>query len=56
MFLDQSEKFSKFDENGIPTHDNQGKEIGVKDRKNLEKEYNGQVKLHEAWKKKSSQN
>lgn len=51
MFINGSEKetFSKFDEEGIPTHDNEGKEVSKKKRKNLEKEREKQVKDHEIY-------
>ncbi|WFD02732.1 cysteine--tRNA ligase [Malassezia obtusa] len=38
--------FGTFDERGIPTHDVHGEAIAKKRRKNLEKEYERQVKLH----------
>lgn len=38
--------FGTFDEQGLPTHDVQGEAIAKKRRKNLEKEYERQVKLH----------
>ncbi|WFC93795.1 cysteine--tRNA ligase [Malassezia brasiliensis] len=38
--------FGTWDERGIPTHDVQGEAIAKKRRKNLEKEYEKQVKLH----------
>lgn len=50
MFLNEKDKYSQFDENGIPTHDNEGKPIG-KASKALKKEWDKQLKLHEQWKK-----
>lgn len=51
MFKNGSEKesFGQFDQDGIPTHDNEGKELAKKKRKNLEKEREKQVKNHEIY-------
>lgn len=38
--------FGTWDEHGIPTHDDKGEALAKKRRKNLEKEYERQVKLH----------
>jgi cysteinyl-tRNA synthetase len=46
MFLNLTNDFSKFDENGIPTHDKQGEEIAKSRRKKLQKEWDSQKKLH----------
>jgi len=40
-----------FPPQGIPTHDLAGEEVAKNKRKNLTKEYEQQVKLHEEWKK-----
>ncbi|KAI9006865.1 tRNA synthetases class I (C) catalytic domain-containing protein [Hyaloraphidium curvatum] len=42
--------YSKWDERGIPTHDAAGEELSKSKRKNLTKEFELQVKLHEEWK------
>ena len=41
--------FSAWDEKGIPTLDDKGEALAKKRRKNLEKEYERQVKLHEEY-------
>lgn len=41
-------KFTKFDDRGVPTHDDKGEEIPKGGRKKLEKLYGAQQKLHEA--------
>jgi cysteinyl-tRNA synthetase len=50
LFVGQ-EDYSKWDEDGIPTHDKEGKELAKKRRKMLQKEFETQKKLHEEWKK-----
>lgn len=42
LFIEQTDKYSKFDEKGIPTHDNEGKEITKSALKKLQKLYNDQ--------------
>jgi len=51
LFRDQTDKYSKFDEKGLPTHDNEGNPISKNALKKLAKEYEAQGKLHEAWSK-----
>jgi len=46
MFLGLVEEFSKFDDNGIPTHDKEGAEVAKSRRKKLQKEWDAQKKLH----------
>jgi cysteinyl-tRNA synthetase len=46
MFLSFDKEYSKFDENGIPTHDNEGTEVAKSRRKKLQKEWDAQKKLH----------
>ncbi|KAF7656585.1 hypothetical protein LDENG_00039360 [Lucifuga dentata] len=46
MFLTETDKFSKFDETGFPTHDAEGKEISKGQAKKLRKLYEAQEKLH----------
>lgn len=46
MFLSLTDEFSKFDENGIPSHDKEGTEIAKSRRKKLQKEWDTQKKLH----------
>uniref|UniRef100_A0A667WNS5 Cysteine--tRNA ligase, cytoplasmic n=1 Tax=Myripristis murdjan TaxID=586833 RepID=A0A667WNS5_9TELE len=47
MFLSETDKYSKFDETGFPTHDAEGKEISKGQIKKLRKLYETQEKLHE---------
>ncbi|THD27037.1 Cysteinyl tRNA synthetase [Fasciola hepatica] len=44
MFLQQLNKYSRFDEKGIPTHDASGKEIAKSQLKKLQKLYDAQAK------------
>ena len=46
MFLKETDKYSKFDEKGIPTHDHEGKELSKGLLKKLAKDYEKQEKLH----------
>ncbi|XP_004599311.2 cysteine--tRNA ligase, cytoplasmic isoform X1 [Ochotona princeps] len=46
MFLSESDKYSKFDENGLPTHDAEGKELSRGQAKKLRKLFEAQEKLH----------
>ncbi|XP_023566500.1 cysteine--tRNA ligase, cytoplasmic isoform X2 [Octodon degus] len=46
MFLSESDKYSKFDENGLPTHDTEGKELSKGQAKKLRKLFEAQEKLH----------
>jgi len=54
MFLHETDKYSKFDEKGIPTHDQTGQELSKGGRKKLEKSYEQQVKLHQEYLDKQS--
>ncbi|KAK9468288.1 tRNA synthetases class I (C) catalytic domain-containing protein [Lipomyces arxii] len=57
MYLADSE-FTKFDDNGVPTHDCDGAELAKSRRKKLQKEYDAQKKLHTEylkWKETSGQ-
>lgn len=49
MFLNETDKYSKFDEKGIPTHDQAGQELSKGGRKKLEKAYEQQIKLHQEY-------
>jgi len=49
MFLRETDKYSKFDEKGIPTHDQAGQELSKGGRKKLEKAYEKQLKLHQEY-------
>lgn len=42
--------YTKWDENGLPTHDGQGEEVTKSAGKKLQKEWKNQEKLHEAFK------
>jgi cysteinyl-tRNA synthetase len=53
MFLHETDKYSKFDEKGIPTHDQAGQELSKGSRKKLEKAYQKHVELHQEYKKAS---
>ncbi|KAM7405645.1 hypothetical protein PAMP_000079 [Pampus punctatissimus] len=46
MFRTETDKYSKFDETGFPTHDAEGKEISKGQAKKLRKLYETQEKLH----------
>ncbi|XP_078029221.1 cysteine--tRNA ligase, cytoplasmic isoform X1 [Epinephelus lanceolatus] len=46
MFLTETDKYSKFDETGFPTHDVEGKELSKGQAKKLRKLYETQEKLH----------
>ncbi len=56
MFKKETEKYSKFDSKGIPTHDTKGDEIGKKPRKKLEKLYEIQEKKYNEIKQKEVSN
>ncbi|TPP58309.1 Cysteinyl tRNA synthetase [Fasciola gigantica] len=49
MFLQQLNKYSRFDEKGIPTHDASGKEIAKSQLKKLQKLYDAQAKRYAAY-------
>ncbi|XP_054625973.1 cysteine--tRNA ligase, cytoplasmic isoform X1 [Dunckerocampus dactyliophorus] len=46
MFLPETDKYSKFDETGFPTHDAEGKELSKGQAKKLRKLFDTQEKLH----------
>ena len=50
----QSDEFSQFDEQGIPTHTKDGQEVAKNRRKKLVKEYEMQKKLHEEYLREAS--
>ncbi|XP_030416410.1 cysteine--tRNA ligase, cytoplasmic isoform X1 [Gopherus evgoodei] len=49
MFKSELDKYSKFDENGFPTHDTEGKELSRGQMKKLKKLYEAQEKLHKEY-------
>ncbi|PAA88807.1 hypothetical protein BOX15_Mlig001018g1, partial [Macrostomum lignano] len=49
MFLGDTDKYSKFDERGMPTHDAQGKEVSKSALKKLQKLWDAQAKRHADW-------
>jgi cysteinyl-tRNA synthetase len=49
MFVSQTDKFSAFDADGLPTHDAAGVEIAKPARKRLAKDQTQQAKLHQWW-------
>ncbi|XP_039389721.1 cysteine--tRNA ligase, cytoplasmic isoform X3 [Mauremys reevesii] len=49
MFKSELDKYSKFDENGFPTHDTEGKELSKGQMKKLKKLYEAQEKLHKEY-------
>uniref|UniRef100_UPI00358F0329 cysteine--tRNA ligase, cytoplasmic n=1 Tax=Myxine glutinosa TaxID=7769 RepID=UPI00358F0329 len=49
MFLSDSDRFSRFDEHGFPTHDADGKELSKGQNKKLRKLYEVQEKLHKQY-------
>ncbi|XP_045749000.1 cysteine--tRNA ligase, cytoplasmic isoform X1 [Mirounga angustirostris] len=49
MFLSESDKYSKFDENGLPTHDTEGKELSKGQVKKLKKLFETQEKLYKEY-------
>lgn len=46
MFLSESDKYSRFDESGLPTHDTEGKELSKGQAKKLRKLFEAQEKLY----------
>jgi glutaminyl-tRNA synthetase len=48
MFKNQTDLYSKFDEDGVPTHDAEGKEISKSGYKKLKKDWEKQKKLYES--------
>ena len=53
MFRGQTDLYSQFDENGLPTHDKEGTELSKGKIKQLKKDYEKQEKLHQQWLEKS---
>ncbi|VTJ82501.1 cysteine--tRNA ligase, cytoplasmic isoform X1 [Marmota monax] len=49
MFLSESDKYSKFDEDGLPTHDTEGRELSRGLSKRLRKLHEAQQRLHEEY-------
>ncbi|XP_017296145.1 cysteine--tRNA ligase, cytoplasmic isoform X2 [Kryptolebias marmoratus] len=49
MFRSETDKYSKFDETGFPTHDAEGKELSKGQAKKLRKLYEAQEKLHSGY-------
>uniref|UniRef100_UPI00398F00DA cysteine--tRNA ligase, cytoplasmic n=1 Tax=Pristiophorus japonicus TaxID=55135 RepID=UPI00398F00DA len=49
MFRLEKDKYSKFDENGFPTHDTKGKELSKGQTKKLRKLYETQEELYKAY-------
>ncbi|XP_073073418.1 cysteine--tRNA ligase, cytoplasmic isoform X2 [Manis javanica] len=49
MFLSESDKYSRFDENGLPTHDTEGKELSKGQAKKLKKLFDAQEKLYKEY-------
>jgi cysteinyl-tRNA synthetase len=45
----QADKYSKFDEEGLPTHDVKGFEISKEIRNKLKKEFNKHEENHKKW-------
>lgn len=46
MFLSQTDKYSAFDEQGLPTHDASGQPLSDKQQKKLRKLWQAQEKKH----------
>ncbi|KAM4722357.1 cysteine--tRNA ligase, cytoplasmic isoform 2-T2 [Rhinophrynus dorsalis] len=49
MFISETDKYSKFDENGFPTHDTEGKELSKGQSKKLRKLFEAQEKLYKEY-------
>ena len=49
IFKLEAEKWSKFDEKGIPTHDAKGEEIPKAQMKKLQKRYDAQEKKYKSY-------
>ena len=54
MLLGETDKYSAFDERGIPTLDKEGKEISKGQLKKFEKQWQAQEKLYKAYLEESS--
>mmetsp|Transcript_27177 Transcript_27177/g.48787 ORF Transcript_27177/g.48787 Transcript_27177/m.48787 type:complete len:620 (+) Transcript_27177:30-1889(+) len=55
MFLSQTDKYSTFDAQGIPTHDAAGEALSKSARKKVTKDWEKQKKLHDQYIQKSQQ-
>ena len=51
LFKSQTDKYSKFDDKGVPTHDAKGEEIPKSQQKKLQKLYDAQEKKYTAYMK-----
>ena len=51
MFIHQTDKYSKFDDRGVPTHDIEGKVLSKLEIKKLNKIYEEQKKPYESYRK-----
>ncbi|XP_077375380.1 cysteine--tRNA ligase, cytoplasmic isoform X1 [Festucalex cinctus] len=49
MFLAETDKYSKFDKTGFPTHDAEGKELSKGQEKKLRKLFENQEKIHKEY-------
>lgn len=49
FFKLMTDKYSKFDPQGLPTHDNDGKELTPEQQAAVKKEYERQEKIHKIW-------
>jgi cysteinyl-tRNA synthetase len=56
LFRRETDKYSQFNENGMPTHDTDGNPITKSQLKKLEKLYTQQKKMYEEYLKTSPQN
>ena len=54
MFLAETDKYSKFDEEGVPTHDEKGEELPKGTVKRLKKDWAVQAKLFQWWQQKQA--
>lgn len=48
MFRSQTDKYSAFDEQGLPTHDAEGEPLSAKQRKKLQKLWQAQEKKYQS--------
>ena len=51
MFKDQTDKYSEFDDQGVPTHDEKGEPLSEKKIKKLYKQWEAQEKKYNTSKK-----
>jgi len=56
MYIGQTNLYSKFDEQGVPTHDKEGKELTKGLLKKLKKDSEAQEKLYQTWLEKNKSN